>query len=173
MLKRHSLAVPLLLSVIIHALVIAGGEKLSPSAGKSEESPSVAVNYQPPPPSGEKNTEEVGKGGKETPSVATTLSLETSDPLYRPYFKTVRRKIGDRWKDPRGKGDERKKGKVLLEFTVTSAGKLQSVEVAESSGEKSYDFSAVKAVKGASPFEPFPTSISKRKLTIKALFVYD
>ena len=177
MLKRHPLLLPLILSILIHALVIAVGEKIGGRTGKAGGKKAVPASYDldtaeddPPaaPAPGRDETNRDSKGFE-----VGILSLETSNPLYRSYLAEVRQKIGTRWKDPRRKGDAGKSGSAAVEFHIKSSGGLLSVEVSESSGVKSLDFSAIKAVKRAAPFGAFPPYILPKSLKIKALFVYD
>ena len=182
MLKRYPLVLPLVLSILIHVLVIAAAEVITGISGKVDGKKPDPVSYdskmpkddtpaaQAPAaqaPDREKNVED-SKGFE-----AGILSLETPSPLYRPYHVKVRQRIGKQWQDPRRKGKTGKDGSVLLEFSIKSSGRLLSVEVAESSGVKDLDFSAIKAVKHGAPFAVFPSYILAKKLKMRALFVYD
>jgi TonB family protein len=172
MLRKFSLALPLLLSLLIHALVIGVGEGVSRFSGKGDDRPPASVEY-----GGEEVAAKVSEEGEEKDDVpghpGDSISLETPDPSYRPYFNKVRRKIGEHWQEPRRSSGTPESGSLTVEFSLDRAGGLKSVEVAESSGKKDLDFAAVAAVKKASPFAPFPSSISSKKLVIRALFVYD
>ncbi len=172
MLSRFPLVLPLLLSLLIHALVIGVGEGISRLSGKSDDRSPATVEYSGAevaakgPGSEEERDDVPGHPGD-------SISLETPDPSYRPYFNKVRRKIGEHWQEPRSSSGPPKAGSLTIEFSLGRAGDLKSVEVAESSGQKDLDFAAVAAVKKAAPFAPLPSSISSKKLVIRALFVYD
>jgi TonB family protein len=172
MLSRFPLVLPLLLSLLLHALVIGIGEGVSRFSGKEDGSSPATVEY-----GGGERLAEDPEGEEENDDVpghpGDSISLETPDPSYRPYFNKLRRKIGEHWQEPRGSSGTPKTGSLTVEFSLGRAGDLTSVEVAESSGEKDLDFASVEAVKKAAPFSPFPESISSKKLVIRALFVYD
>ena len=172
MLSRFPLVLPLLLSLLLHALVIGIGEGVSRLSGKGDVRPPASVEYgggevAANDPGGEEETDDVpGHPGD-------SISLETPDPSYRPYFNKIRRKIGEHWQEPRLSSATPRAGSLTVEFSLGRAGDLKSVEVAESSGQKDLDFASVAAVKKAAPFSPFPSSIPSKKLVIRALFVYD
>jgi TonB family protein len=176
MLKGYSLAVPLILSLLIHAVVIGVGERVSRFFGNDDRQPSRSVEYsrdsgagKPSQPPAEDQDEESAVPGHPGDSI----SLETPDPAYRPYFNSIRRRIGENWEEPRRRPGGPQSGSLTVEFSLGRAGDLKSVEVAESSGVKGFDFAAVSAVKKAAPFDAFPPSISSPELLIRALFVYD
>lgn len=171
MLSRFPLFLPLLLSLLIHVLVIGIGEGVSRLSGKGDDRPPASVEY------GSEETAAKNSRGEEKEDVpghpGDSISLETPDPSYRPYFNKVRRKIGEHWQEPRLSSGTPRAGSLTIEFSLGRAGDLKSVEVAESSGQKDLDFASVAAVKKAAPFPPFPSSIPSKKLVIRALFVYD
>ena len=170
MADRTSLVIPLLASLVLHALVLAVGELAGIGEGKVARKEAVTAQYQAPPPQGKGpapgKAEEAGKG-------ARTISFETTDPTYRPYFSTLRRKISRLWKEPvLGPGDPGK-GSLLVEFSLDGDGGLRDATVVRSSGVRGFDFAALEAVKGAAPYDPFPPGIPEKELRIRALFVYE
>lgn len=172
MLSRFPLVLPLLLSLLLHGLVIGIGEGVSRLTAGDADSSSPVVEYG----GGDRPAEDSGreKAKDEIPGhPGDSISLETPDPSYRPYFNKVRRKIGEHWQEPRPSSGAPRAGSLTVEFSLGRAGDLKSVEVAESSGQKDLDFASVAAVKKAAPFSPFPPSITSKKLVIRALFVYD
>ena len=172
MLSRFPLVLPLILSLLLHALVIGIGEGVSRFSGEDGDRSAPEVEYD----SGETAAKDSG-GAEEKDDIpghpGDSTSLETPDPAYRPYFNKVRRKIGEHWQEPRRSSGAPRAGSLTVEFSLGRAGDLKSVEVAESSGQKDLDFASVAAVKKAAPFSPFPPSITSKKLVIRALFVYD
>ena len=138
MLSRFPLVLPLLLSLLIHALVIGIGEGVGRlSAGDADPAPPT-VEYG----SGDAAADDPGRE-KEKDDIpghpGDSISLETPDPSYRPYFNKVRRKIGEHWQEPRRPSGAPRAGTLTVEFSLGRAGDLKSVEVAESSGQKDLD----------------------------------
>ena len=63
-------------------------------------------------------------------------------------------------------------GKLGLRFQISRDGNLMGVQLVDSSGLEILDMAAIKAVKEAAPYYPFPITISKSKLSILATFIY-
>ena len=63
------------------------------------------------------------------------------------------------------------KGRIAINYTVTSSGALESLELVRGSGNHEMDNSLLDAIRAAAPFPPFPDDVAARKLMIKANFV--
>ena len=169
MARRPALLIALVVSLVLHALVIGIGELVSPGGGAPAPRPEPVVEYRTgepdvtPPEEREQREAQEGK----------SISLETPDPAYRPYFSALTRAIDSSWGDPALGANDPSEGTVMVEFTLGADGELLEVSVVRSSEVRGMDLAAVKAVKGATPFEKIPPEIATRELTIRALFVYD
>ena len=97
-----------------------------------------------------------------------TVSLETSNPLYRPYFDRIREAIAAAWSPPAG---GKNAGRLVVLFTLDRSGALLDISVENSSGNRERDFAATKAVKSSSPFGDFPPEITDTRLAVRARFV--
>jgi len=64
-------------------------------------------------------------------------------------------------------------GELTLKFEISKDGNLVSLRLINSSGSNILDANAVKAVRGAAPYYPFPITITKKRLSILATFVYN
>ncbi|MBP7055535.1 MAG: TonB C-terminal domain-containing protein [Candidatus Omnitrophica bacterium] len=84
---------------------------------------------------------------------------------YADYYKKIRNKIKDRLVSRYHQGLE--DGDVNLVFILTSAGKLESVNISEIGSAKDSDLRdfTVKGIKDSAPFPPFPRSLDKTKMT--------
>ena len=60
---------------------------------------------------------------------------------------------------------------MTLRFQISKDGNLLGVYLVDASGSELLDVAALKAVKGAAPFYPFPLTITKEKLSILATFI--
>jgi protein TonB len=109
-----------------------------------------------------------GRGGVE----GEPIPLDTPEPKYQDYFKKIREKIQANWIYPREAGDRGLQGELLLEFHIAKDGRLEFLELRNSSGAEILDRFAMNAVRLAQPFPPVPDDIAKRVLAINGLFKY-
>lgn len=103
---------------------------------------------------------------------AEVVSLDTRDFRYISYFATIKRRIELVWNYPEEAARAGIFGELMLRFTLLSDGRLEDVRLLRSSGSRLLDDEAVRAVKVANPYNPFPKRITKRRLQINAVFSY-
>ena len=60
----------------------------------------------------------------------------------------------------------------MVEFTILQNGHVEFLALVRSSGSKLLDDEAVRAIKAAVPFRPFPRTIQESSLRIIAGFIY-
>jgi TonB family protein len=101
-----------------------------------------------------------GRGGIE----GEPIPLDSSDTRYNDYLDRLRRRIKANWgfpcvKDEATRECEYKSVSLVVHFGILKDGRLQFVDVVESSGFPIYDDYAVNAIKFASPFPPVPPSV--------------
>ncbi len=100
------------------------------------------------------------------------ISLDTRDFRYISYFAHIKRKIELSWTYPEEAARAGVYGELMLRFTLTRDGRLQDVRLVRSSGSRVLDEEAIRAVKFANPYNPFPRRITKNRLQINAVFSY-
>jgi len=100
------------------------------------------------------------------------VSLDTTETEYASYFARIKHQIERVWMYPSEAAQRGISGKLTLRFRISRDGNLLSAGVVDKSGHKILDFAAIKAVKEAAPFYPFPINIKKDKLSILATFIY-
>ena len=100
------------------------------------------------------------------------VSLDTTETEYASYFARIKHQIERVWTYPTEAAQRGISGKLTLRFRISRDGNLISAHVVDQSGHKILDFAAIKAVKEAAPFYPFPVNIKKDKLSILATFIY-
>ncbi len=100
------------------------------------------------------------------------VSLDTTETQYASYFSRIKHQIERVWMYPSEAAQRGISGKLTLRFRISRDGNLLSASVVDKSGHKVLDFAAIKAVKEAAPFYPFPINIKKDKLSILATFIY-
>ena len=108
----------------------------------------------------------------EAPSNDEPIPLDTKEEKYVSYFSRIKQQIQRVWVYP-AQGTKRKlSGEVSLKFEISRDGNLLSLRLVNTSGFDVLDINATKAVKEAAPYYPFPATISKKKLSILATFIY-
>ena len=100
------------------------------------------------------------------------ISLDTTEAKYVSYFKRIKYQIQRVWTYPPKAAQQGINRKLRLRFQISRDGNLMGVQQVDSSGSEILDMAAIKAVKEAAPYYPFPITISKSKLSILATFVY-
>jgi protein TonB len=100
------------------------------------------------------------------------IPLNTSDVRYASYTQTVKQWIESRWVYPDLAKQYGLQGRVVVEFTIRQNGHVEFLSLVRSSGSKLLDEEAVRAIKAAVPFKPFPRSIQETSLRIIAGFIY-
>ncbi len=100
------------------------------------------------------------------------ISLDTTEAKYVSYFNRIKHQIQRVWTYPAQAAQKGVSGQVSLRFQISREGNLLGVQVVDNSGVEILDMAAIKAVKEAAPYYPFPITITKNKLTILATFVY-
>ena len=100
------------------------------------------------------------------------VSLDTTETQYASYFARIKHQIERVWKYPMEAQKRGISGRPAIRFRISKDGNLLSVNVVGKSDYEILDFAAVKAVKDAAPFYPFPVEIKKETLPIVATFLY-
>ena len=101
------------------------------------------------------------------------ISLDTKEVKYVSYFSRIKQQIQRVWVYPSQGIKRTLSGELTLKFEISKDGNLLSLRLINSSGSNILDANAVKAVRGAAPYYPFPITITKKKLSILATFVYN
>lgn len=100
------------------------------------------------------------------------ISLDTKESKYASYFARIKHQIERVWIYPEGAARRGIDGQVTLRFRISKNGNLLDVRLVDVSGSDLLDLAAVKAVKGAAPYYPFPVTIDRASLSILATFIY-
>ena len=101
------------------------------------------------------------------------ISLDTKEVKYALYFGRIKQQIQRVWVYPSQGTKRTLSGELTLKFEISKDGNLLSLRLINSSGSNILDANAVKAVRGAAPYYPFPITITKKRLSILATFVYN
>jgi periplasmic protein TonB len=100
------------------------------------------------------------------------VSLDTTEVKYASYFARIKHQIERVWIYPSDAAQKGISGVLSLKFRISKDGNLMGVYIIDKSGYEILDVAALKAVKEAAPFYPFPKNIHREKISILANFVY-
>ena len=100
------------------------------------------------------------------------ISLDTTEVKYASYFARIKHQIERVWIYPKEAAQLGISGDLTLTFRISKHGNLLGAHLLNRSGYEILDVSALKAIKQAAPFYPFPASIDRDKLSIQANFIY-
>jgi periplasmic protein TonB len=100
------------------------------------------------------------------------VSLDTTEVKYASYFARIKHQIERVWIYPSDAAQRGISGDLSLKFRISKDGNLVGVNLIDKSGYEILDVAALKAVKEAAPFYPFPKNIQREKISILANFVY-
>lgn len=115
----------------------------------------------------EADTGDDGDAGSPT---ERTVSLDSQDSRYASYLLGVKRRIESRWGyPPEAHG---LMGNLLVTFAITRDGRLTNLQLTETSGIAPLDNEAIRAIRDAAPFAPFPERLKFERLNIRAAFFY-
>ena len=101
------------------------------------------------------------------------IPFDTKEVKYASYFSRIKQQIQQVWVYPIQASNKQISGQLTLKFEISRDGNLIGVHLTNSSGFNILDISAIKSVKQAAPYYPFPITIKKKKLSILATFVYN
>lgn len=100
------------------------------------------------------------------------ISLDTRESKYAAYFARIKRQIERVWVYPEEARRRGMVGQLVLKFQIAKDGKLMNVWLMDQSGHRLLDDNALRAIKDAAPYYPFPVTIDRESLSIVATFIY-
>lgn len=115
------------------------------------------------------------KSGIKNPShgiESATVNLNTTTIKYASYLLHVKNKIENVWEYPAKAQRKGISGQLVIEFSINKNGSIYRVKILRSSGRKTLDRAAVKAIHDAARYNPFPHSWTINRLNIIGTFIY-
>jgi protein TonB len=100
------------------------------------------------------------------------IDINSREDRYFSYLLHLKRKIEGVWVYPRVAADQGVGGALIIEFLIYRNGTLLGVKLLDSSGIPLLDECALKAIKAAAPYHPFPQRLRAKRLRIRAKFIY-
>lgn len=168
------------ISLVIHAVLCLALQKTFPIPWIAEPMRTYEVEFLRPPVidlDGDAETgAEIGpvqeEGDEGLSTDQETISLDTLDQKYVSYAGAIKGKIMKSWQYPPEAKTNLVEGKLKVLFTLTRNGDMERIRILASSGHPVLDQEALRAVRAASPFPPFPGHMTARRLNIDANFEY-
>jgi protein TonB len=105
-------------------------------------------------------------------SAKQTIDLDNREPHYVDYLALLKRRIERVWGYPPEAANSGISGDLLLIFTLNKSGSLIDLRLIRSSGFPVLDEAAIRAVKLAAPYDPFPPYMGTDPWNIRASFTY-
>jgi len=113
---------------------------------------------------------DTGEEGETGSTTERTISLDSQDSRFASYLLGVKRRIENLWDyPPAARGLT---GNLVVTFGITRDGRLSDLQLIETSGIAPLDNEAIRAIREAAPFAPFPERMKYERLNIRAAFYY-
>jgi protein TonB len=113
-----------------------------------------------------------GEMGEEKGKSNKTLTFDTKGYQFLIYNKRLKERIESIWVYPPDASAKRIYGDLFIRFTIKKDGRLGAVELLRTSGYKSLDDAAMKALRDGEPFWPLPDEWGMEAYTIDGHFIY-
>ncbi len=104
-------------------------------------------------------------GGGEVPAFGSNPEIGAADPGYAQYQSSVRSKIIREWVRASSTPDGEQAIRTRIQVRINASGAVISKNVVRSSGNESFDLSALRAIERASPLPPPPEGIKTEALS--------
>ncbi|HEC25395.1 MAG TPA: energy transducer TonB [bacterium] len=121
-------------------------------------------------------TKNVKSAGIRNPSrgiKSATVNLNTTTIKYASYLLHVKNKIENVWEYPRKARMEGISGTLVIKFSINKNGSIYNVRILRSSRKKMLDKAAVRAIREAARYNPFPHYWKINRLNIIGTFIYE
>ncbi len=101
-----------------------------------------------------------------------TVDINTREDKFFSYLLHLKNKIQGVWVYPSSASQSGLGGSLSVEFSIARDGQLLYVNLMDSSGHSILDESALRAIRSAAPYFPFPSRLKAKRLKIRANFIY-
>jgi len=117
-------------------------------------------------------TAKKGTGGGNTGNIKDAITFDTRDYRFAGYMRKLREKIESIWEYPADAARRGLYGDLRIRFTIRKDGRLGRIELVRTSGYKSLDDAAIKALKDGEPYWPLPDEWGMDSYEILGHFIY-
>lgn len=116
-------------------------------------------------------TDDLAKREEET-NKDKAITFDTKEFRHHTYMARLKEKIESIWTYPADAAMRGIYGDLKIKFTIKKDGMLGDVELVRTSGHRSLDDAAIRALKDAEPFWPLPDEWNKDAIIIDGYFIY-
>ncbi len=148
------------------------GRRASPQKPKQEAKPGV-IPGRPEPGAGGARGGSLGSGGGFGGGQGVTIGLGAGDNSVVDswYARLVEQRIGANWLKT-SLGPLGRRARTVISFEIVSDGTIEKIRIQQSSGIRSVDLAAERAVQASNPLPPVPPKFVGRRLRFVAHFEY-
>jgi TonB family protein len=173
--------------------VPAAPEKQAPAPAAPDEEPDAvpieqATQRRPPAPAVQKSAPQQkaneirsSTGPQASSEIFTGADQETgagvglsgSNPFgqgFAWYSAALQRAVGESWRQSLGQASGSAARAATVRFTIMRNGAIQDIKVVESSGNRSVDYTAQRAVMGINPFQQLPRGLGRSSIVVDIYF---
>jgi protein TonB len=86
------------------------------------------------------------------------------------YAAALQRRVSEEWRNTLGQVQGGSPNPAIVVFRILRDGRIDSIGIAQSSGNASLDFSARRAVTNINPFQPLPAGLGRSSITVELWF---
>jgi TonB family protein len=111
--------------------------------------------------------------GQQTKGGAGGVGFGTGSPFgarFGWYADALQRRLAEEWSRSLGQVGGSSSQPAIVSFTITQTGAIENAQIVSSSGNRSMDYSALRAVANTNPFRPLPRDIGKRAIQVEITF---
>ncbi len=89
------------------------------------------------------------------------------------YAEALQRRLAEEWRKTMGQVSGPTTNAVVVRFTILRDGKIEDIRVVESSGNRTLDYSAHRAVQYTNPFQRLPPLLRRSSISVEMTFQLD
>jgi protein TonB len=86
------------------------------------------------------------------------------------YAAALQRRVSDEWSKTLGQVQGRSATAAVAVFRISRDGRIDNIQISQSSGNATLDISARRAVTNVSPFQPLPAGLGRSSITVELWF---
>ncbi len=109
-------------------------------------------------------------GSQSGPGVGFGASGGPFGARFGAYAQILQRRIAEEWQRTLGQAAGSSGKPVVVSFRIQRTGRIDTIRVAQTSGNRSIDYSAHRAVSNANPVRPLPPAMGRSSITIEMHF---
>ncbi|GAB4536503.1 MAG: hypothetical protein Fur0020_04530 [Thermodesulfovibrionia bacterium] len=141
-------------------------------AGQKGQTETLTGRRQPEPSKFLFDKETIERIAKAPSTDNRSLTFDAPEFRHRGYMRMLKQRIESIWVYPRDAIRQGISGDLYIRFSINRDGSLGEVELVRTSGYRSLDESAMKAIRDAQPFWPLPDDWQRDDLVINGHFIY-